>query len=259
MNTMSCADQVWQLSEAGDTLKAVALCESAEGAEDIYCQRYLGWYWAEQGDFKKSLDFYTKAAIKGSIEAQEECLDSIQFNHEMDQQQKIELCESHPYADFLCCQKYLTYRYYDLNNQDKLLYWSTKVAEHGNPDDLYYVATLLDNMGQTPSALEYYKRASVTGNIRANHILGDIYAYGLRGTPKDIPMGISYYEKSAAHGIIIAQKHLLQLKYHGLMLFLHSNYLICKALLIALRNINDPRLIDIPDCEARKKQKKLSL
>lgn len=259
MNTLSCADQVLQLSEAGEMLKAVALCESVEGTEDTYCQRFLGWYWAEQGNFNKSLDFYTKAATKGSIEAQEECLDRIQCDPNSNQQQKIELCESLPYANFLCCQKYLTYKYYDLNNQDNLLYWGTKVAEHGNPDDLFYVATLLDNMGQTPSALEYYKRASVTGNIRANHFLGDIYAYGLRGIPKDIPMGISYYEKSAAHGIIIAQKHLLQLKYRGFILFMHSTYLVFKTLLIALRNINDPRLIDIPDCEARKKQKKLFL
>lgn len=253
MKDISYADQVFRLDEAGEIIKARELCELEECAEDTFCLRYLGWYWLEQGDFNKSLAYYTKAAVKGDIEAQTEGFEVIQYHiPDSNQTQKNAICKSEPYNKFLIFQRYLAKIYYQLGDMDELLYWSIKIAEHGAEEDLLYVGFLLENMNQPILALEYLKQASVAGNIRANNRVGDIYAFGLHGIPKDIIKAIPYYEASAEQGSIIAQKQLLQIKYKGFLLLMHSLLLALKAGFIAILDKNDPRLTDIPNCDKKK-------
>lgn len=118
----------------------------------------------------------------------------------------------------------------------------------------FCVGTLYRSRNEPVLALDFFKRAAAAGNDRANHFIGDIYAYGI-GVPKDAELAKQYYEKSSKHGFFIGKTRLLHLRRSeggiaaNLVFLMHFPFLIIEVVLVYLRNPKDARLIDIPECK----------
>jgi TPR repeat protein len=245
MNASECMARLGEYHAAGDTSKAVELCESAPCSDETICLRYLGYYYGKQNNLEKSFHYYLKAATLGSPKALSECWQVIRcIDYRGDKKKAIELCETPPCSEYFECQRYLAYNQGDV---EKVLLLSLKIAEHGTSDDLYYVATLYRARKDLLLALDYFKRAAAAGSARANHRIGDFYAHGI-GIPRDIKMAIQYYEKSAEHGFIIGKLLLLRTKWiqGGFVTKLCSIFKFFSTLIemFMIRNPKDPRLVD---------------
>jgi TPR repeat protein len=136
---------------------------------------------------------------------------------------------------------------------EKTLRWCLKVAERGGADDLAYVGMLYRSRNEPALAMDFFKRAIAAGSVRANHLVGDLYANGF-GVPENTGMAMQCYEISAAGGLIMGEVRLLHLRRKqggafAILTFLaRLPVLLAKAIFIGLRNPNDPRLVDMPKC-----------
>jgi len=252
MNKSDCLKRAKELRAAGDVLKAVELCEAAPCSDVEDCQRYLGWFYFDQGDLEKSHSWYSRAALQGSAEALLDCWKVIlRIDAKGDKQKAMDLCETLPCSEYLDCQRYLARAYFAQGDMGKTLHWCLKAAGHGGADDLAYVGILYRSRNEPALAMDFFKRAIAAGSIRANHLIGDLYANGL-GVSKDVEMATRYYEKSAAGGLMMGEVRLLHLgrtqggAFAILTFLARLPVLLAKALLIRFRNPKDARLIDMP-------------
>jgi len=171
----------------------------------------------------------------------------------------IELCEQRPCSDVLECQRFLGWTYYQQEAFDKALTWFARAADRGDGDALYGIGSVHFVRRDFYGALQYYERAADHGCSRAYGWIGYIYHQGL-GVTRDIDRAISYYKRAAAHGYLVAERALIHLTWqHGNLLkriavLPKYLYIIAKAAIIAFRNVNDPRIADVPNAFESKRR-----
>lgn len=169
----------------------------------------------------------------------------------------VALCEQEPCSNTVECQRYLGWVYYQEDNLDKALTWFSRAASQGDGDALYGIGSLYFVRRDFKLALQYYERAAERGYARAYHWIAYIHHQGL-GTTKNIDTAAAYYRRSAAQGYLIADRALLHMMWQGSHFFQRLAmlpkylYLVARAAVIAFRNINDPRIADVPNAFEKK-------
>jgi len=130
--------------------------------------------------------------------------------------------------------------------------WFAKAADRGDGDALYGIGSVHFVKRDFHRALQFFERAADHGYPRAYAWIGYIYHQGL-GVTRNIDMAIAFYERAAAHGYLVAERALIHLTWqHGNLLrrvavLPRYVYIIAKAAMIAFRDVNDPRIVDIPN------------
>ena len=164
----------------------------------------------------------------------------------------ITLCERKPCSASLECQRYLGWTYYQQSKMEEALSWFARAAEQGDGEALFGIGCVHFAQRDFHLALQYYKRGADHGFSRAYGWLGYLYHQGL-GVPKDLNVATNYYKQAAAHGYLIAERSLIHLAwkrgnlFRRILVVPQYIYLVAKTVVIAQRNINDPRLVDIPN------------
>jgi TPR repeat protein len=69
MDKADCWATAFQLDMAGDTAKAIDICQKEPCSGQIECQRYLGWVYYQKRDLDRSYLWYSKGAEGGDGEA----------------------------------------------------------------------------------------------------------------------------------------------------------------------------------------------
>jgi TPR repeat protein len=164
----------------------------------------------------------------------------------------IELCESDKCSGALECQRFLGWTYYKQDSFEKALNWFSQAIEQGDAESLYGIGSVHFVERRFDVALQYYEKAADKGYSRAYHWIGYIYHQGL-GVPRNLDLAMKCYKKGAAHGYLVAERALIHLAYINGNIFTKiiamtkSVYIALKAAIIAYRNINDLRIVDIPN------------
>ena len=251
-NEVDCWRRLTELDERGETTLAIALCETAPCSLDVHCQRYLGWIYAGRGEPEKASEWYLKAAQQGDSEAIEECWKCVlMIEAKGDKEKAIALCSATPLSEYLNCQRYLAKACFAQGDVEGLMSWSLKIAAHGGADDLLYVGSLYLSEGKPHLAMDFLKRAAVAGNGRAHQLLGEMYSFGV-GVPENKEKAAGHYQESAKKGYLLSRVRLLHLKRReggitaNITFLARLPLLTLKAVVIKLRNPNDPRIADIP-------------
>lgn len=165
----------------------------------------------------------------------------------------IRVCEQEPCASkSALCQRFLGWQYYKKNDLDKALFWFTRAINLGDAESLYGVAGAYFAKKDFINAVKFHKEALSKGFFRSCHWLGLLYENGL-GVEKDVDAAIDYYRKGAIHGYMFAEAALSRVLFKtaspATKVFLHAKRMFysIKLFIIALRNIKDERLADIPE------------
>jgi hypothetical protein len=164
----------------------------------------------------------------------------------------IDTCEKEPCSASLECQRFLGWKYYEQNQMEKALSWFFKAVEQGDADALFGIGSIYFTQRNFQTALQYYEHAGELGYARAYGWIGYIYQLGL-GVPRSIEMATGYYKKAAAHGYLLAERALIHIVFqHGsvlrkILVLPKYFYLLIKAAALAYRDVNDKRLMDIPN------------
>jgi TPR repeat protein len=171
----------------------------------------------------------------------------------------IAMCESEPCAKDLECQKFLGWRYYEKDDFEAALKWFGKAVEQGDAVAMFGIGSVHYVRQDFAAAAQYFERAVENGYGRACHWLGHLYWLGL-GVPRNDDTAREWYKRGAAQGFLIAERVLIHMAcLEGgvaakIRTFPRYIYILIKALVIALRNIHDPRLRDVPDAFAKNKK-----
>jgi TPR repeat protein len=170
----------------------------------------------------------------------------------------IEICETAPCSQVPECQKYLGWTFYKQDNWEKSLDWFLRAAEAEDGEALFGAGSVYFIQRDFQLALRYYQRAADRGYPRAYCWIAYIHHQGL-GTPRNVDLAISCYEKAAACGFLVAERALIHLTLQrstplGKIAVLPKYlYVIGKAAILAYRNIDDPRISDVPNAFAMKR------
>ncbi len=162
-----------------------------------------------------------------------------------------DLCEQKQCSKSIDCQRYLGWAYYEKGNADNALIWFKKAIEQGDIESLYGKGCVYYSNRDYKNAFKYYKNASNDGYIRAYYWLGCLYEYGL-GLDKNLDLASIYYHKASQHGYLVADRAIINLVFKNkkllpkLMVLPKFVYILIKCFFIALRDINDERILDVP-------------
>jgi TPR repeat protein len=168
------------------------------------------------------------------------------------------ICESEPCAKVLECQRFLGWRYYEKNNLEAALEWFGKAVEQGDAEAIFGVGSVYFFRQDFVAAAQCFERATENGYGRACHWLGHIYYQGL-GVPRNDRTALGWYSHGAARGYLVAERALIHMACTKggvaakIKTFPWYIYVLLKAAVIALRNIHDPRLADVPNVFAHDK------
>lgn len=252
MCTQDWVSRLEELDARGDIAQALELCASEACSEITQCQRYLGWYHASQGDPELACEWYRKAVIHGSTEANEEYFTCVlMVDAKGDKGKAVDLCLQPPMSLYVNCQRYLAKAFYSQGDSDATLLWCVRVAEHGEREDVLYAGRMFLSRNEPLEALTYLERAAFQGSAHANQLLGEIHAFGL-GIPKDEDLAIDHYRAAADGGLMLSRIRLIHLHLsrvgylRRLFLSLGLILIIMKVIFIKVKNKNDIRLADIP-------------
>ncbi len=106
------------------------------------------------------------------------------------------------------------------NNYQAALAYFQGLAEKGDPVGHYYLAAMYAEgkgvVHYPKKAAHHYELAANKGYMPAQYALGEAYASGKGGTPKDYAMAAKWWERAAKQGHVEAQYELGQLFYEGL-------------------------------------------
>ena len=164
----------------------------------------------------------------------------------------IRVCESEPCALLLECQRFLGWRYYEKDDFEAALNWFGKAVEQGDAEAAFGVGSVYFVRRSFPAAAQYFKQAADGGYGRACHWLGYIYRQGL-GVSRSDDAAVNWYKQGAAQGYLVAERALMHLVWirGGAIARIRTLprylYIVLKAAVIALRDIHDQRIVDIPN------------
>jgi serine/threonine protein kinase len=123
-------------------------------------------------DYDKSVEWMTKAAEHGHLNAQ------------------YTLGRLYLYSDGTIVAM----------NPNKGIEWLSKAHDNGHNKAAYEIAIYLDGSGEKESAVEWFKRGAMIGNIDAQHALGVYYFNGEGGLKVDHETAASWYQRAANNG-----------------------------------------------------------
>ncbi len=164
----------------------------------------------------------------------------------------ISLCETDVCSNSLSCQRFLGWTYYNKRDMEKALSWFSKAANQNDGEALFGIGSVLVVNENFQSAASYFERAARNGYHRGYHWAGSIYHRG-SGVAIDVDKAITYYRQGAAHGYIMAERSLISLEMEKgnilvkFVLAFKFIALLVKAVRILFLNIDDPRVIDVPN------------
>ena len=127
-----------------------------------------------------------------------------------------------------------------------------EIGEEISGHDLYILSVIFFYSEEYSEAESYFKLALNLGYTRSYYWLGYITENGL-GQCSDKQKAIEYYRSGAACGYLMPHRSYLRLKHDESNLLGESIYrlkfffLIVKASILVIKNINDERLADIPN------------
>lgn len=178
-----------------------------------------------------------------------------------DRAKAIDLCSTEPCSRSVPCQTFLGWTYYQKNDLATATTWFLRAAKAGDAEAQFGLGSIYFVQRDFSSAVRCYEAAAGDGYSRAFYLLGYLCEHGL-GAPRDIEKAVRYNKQAAAAGYIVAERALIHLA------FQHGNVLqkilavprlllvIVKAAVIAYRNINDPRIVDVPNVFAKKESQR---
>ena len=168
----------------------------------------------------------------------------------------IELCESKRCSNVLRCQRYLGWTYYAKGDIEGALIWFSKAANQGDAEASFGVASAYVARKEFQLALRHFEQAATAGYRRGYQWIAGIHQHGY-GVPIDVDKAISYYEKGASYGYVMAERSLINLRWERgnlpvkLLSLLQLIRLQLRAAKIAYRDINDPRIADVNNAFAK--------
>lgn len=248
-----CERALFDLHKQGRTDEAVAHCRGHACSESVLCQRYLGWFYGSKGQASEAISWYLKAAKQGSDGALDEAWKFVYMLARADDNASvIALLEQSPFAEYLPSQRFLTKMFHDRGDVVAALMWSKRACEHGNVDDLLYVARMHLFQQNPELAVAYLNKAVEAKSGRAHQLLGEMYAFGV-GVSSNKDLASEHYKQAAAQGYLLSKARLIHLELRssskirsvGLVAALWFN--IAQALLIRWFRRGDWRIADIPD------------
>ncbi len=172
------------------------------------------------------------------------------INGEIDK--AISLCETEVCSNSMSCQRYLGWKYYEKGDMEKALSWFGKAANQKDGEALFGIGSVQIVKKDFQSAVFYFENAAKNGYPRGYHWAGSIYHRG-SGVPIDIDRAIKYYRQGAEHGYIMAERSLISLEFKNgnifekFILIFKFIMLFIRTAKILIKNINDPRVIDVPN------------
>ena len=203
--------------------------------------------------------------MEANIENESECSERecVLTVHELitkgELEKAIEVCEQEPYSHIARCQEYLVWcqerlgwSYYKKNELKTSYKWFLEAKRKGSAEAIFGIASIDYATQQFEKALSGFELAAESGYGRACHWVGAMYRYGLGGDADD-QTAMHWYKRGADLGYLFAERSLIYLKRKNgnqtvkLMMFPKYLSLIFRAICIAIKNINDPRLIDVPN------------
>ena len=171
----------------------------------------------------------------------------------------IQVCEQEPYSHIARCQEYLVWcqeqlgwSYCEKNELKTSYKWFLEAKQKGSAEAIYGIACIDYKTQQFEKALSGFELAAESGYGRACHWVGIMYTHGL-GVDVDYQKAVHWYKRGADLGYLFAERSLIYMKWKDgnltvkLMMFPKKLSLLFRAVCIAVKNINDPRLIDIPN------------
>ncbi|MBJ7309699.1 tetratricopeptide repeat protein [Rugamonas sp. CCM 8940] len=164
----------------------------------------------------------------------------------------ISLCETEVCSNSINCQRYLGWIYYKRGDMEKSLSWFGKAADQKDGEALFGIGSVLVVKKDFQSAVSYFERAANNGYPRGYQWAGSIYHRG-SGVSIDLDRAEKYYRQGAAHGYIMAERSLISLRmkkeniFVKFILIFKFVALLVKATKISVRDINDPRMMDVPN------------
>lgn len=170
----------------------------------------------------------------------------------------MSLCQQTPCSESVNCQRFLGWFFYEQGKLDNALNWFTKAIEQEDVESLYGKACVCFDNQDFINALKYYEKASSNGYSRAYYWLGYLHEYGL-GVDHDLEQASYYYRKGSKNGYLIADRAIIDLVFKGnnllkkLLVLPKFIYILIKSFFIALENIHDERIVDIPNYFSKEK------
>ncbi len=159
----------------------------------------------------------------------------------------MELCAKAPCADSLDCQRFLGREYFIRREMEIALQWYTRAADQGDRGALYGLGCIFFEEKKYPQAMQYFERAADEDFPLGYYRIGHLYDQGL-GVSQNTEKASEYFKKGASHGHFGCKRGLIEHKLRSksfLKRLLARVELVgqgLKGFVIALRNINDPRL-----------------
>lgn len=172
----------------------------------------------------------------------------------------IALCESEPYSASVHCQGYLGWIYFEQREMENALFWYRKAADQGSAEALFAIGQIHTLRKEYLISIPFFERAAANGYQRGYQYLGEIYEKGY-GVPIDINKAIHYYKNGKNLGYVAAERKLIQLEsIHGSFLTkIVSRIKIIRLGLrawdISRRNMDDPRLADVPNFSSKRSRR----
>ena len=175
-------------------------------------------------DYKNAVEWYTKAAEHGSVDAQY-CLGECYLCYIVVQDRKKGVAWLSKAAEqgHIKAQSRLGFCYYYgkgvEQNYEKAVEWYTKAAKQGDYSDAQYWLGECYYYGHgvakdRKKTVEWYTKAAKQGHIDAQLSLGNCYYYG-HGVYQDYKKAIEWYTKAAEQGYHVAQLCLGKCYYYG--------------------------------------------
>jgi tetratricopeptide (TPR) repeat protein len=164
----------------------------------------------------------------------------------------MELCRKPPCSESIDCQRFLGREYYRKGLMEDALEWYARVAEQGDRTGHYGMGCVYFSKANYSRAMHFFERAADESFPLGFYGLGYLYDQGL-GVQKDSEKAVGYFRKGAAQGHFGCRRALIERKLRSQRLFVRLSGRLellgqaLKGFLIALRNVNDPRLSGFPN------------
>jgi len=164
----------------------------------------------------------------------------------------IDYCEAPAHSQMPGCQRLLGGQYQKKGDYKKAIQWFSKAVAQGDNEGLscFCLASAYYWNRDYPDALSYFRRAADAGNARGLYWQGRMHERGL-GVERNLETAISFYARSGAAGNLLGERDWLRLAIarkqgiRKLVLLPRVISYFFRGVLIAQRDPNDPRLIDL--------------
>ena len=249
-------DNLWRtlagLEDKGDIAGSLDFLLHSVLSEDSLGQRYIGWIYTTRNDFVVAGSWYLKAAQQGDEDAVAECMECViaMWRNGL-HEESLSLAGSHPLSPLETFQRFSMSRYFDLDNGEKLLEWSARLAAFGKEKDVVYVARLLLSRDDPAAAVPYLEAAAERGSPEAHQLLGELYRRGA-GVVQDELKANLHFKEGARHGYILSRTRLLHsgraMRGAWYLPIFAGRLLALMVRTVALNSMNpgDARLSDLP-------------